>query len=671
MTNCDKSSRPEITWSLMHPTPLDAQYMRRVIAAAASYPVDSFEICAQCHTLLGGMDGLILYEDYPSVSQQLDRQGILDNRENFRQILSLAHAAGKPVYYWHREVIVPKGLVDVMPELLDANGEFNLLGEAYEKLLRYKLRSTFEALPELDGLVLTLTEADYSAIHNSTPDVYPPEKVVQHVTEIFADELRSRGKRFILRSFGSIAEDYDQILAGAALAAKNFSFEIETKITPYDFDPFLPLNPFLRKQPGATLGAECDCVGEFMGAGNFPLEHIEKIVGYVRAGQAAGVDRWTIRIDRIGNSAIDISQQNLYAYMTAICDTTATAQSIRTQWKNEHYPQECREQLAELDRLSFEAAIRTYFIDGQVIFHGNYSMKYLKAGFVFALFQPEGGSLEMGKGVWSIITTKPAPGRQNILKEKDKAVELADKGYEIASSLGEAAGFRLQLWDNARRVTRSIRELCRCICAYFDDMEAGDAEARSMKAAIATAREELNRLSGHDINTHKRSVLNGLEHRHKEVNRSLEEICMEPIAAILQELPEEFEAEWNARKRFMAGAVDCVITGALTCDYRIGRYMHASHAMIYNGRPSRWAGNQVFPNGFFDLKMKPGKTLHVYGAPEEAAEFMLTCNGVKKQCKFNDAGEFEMALPEAVSVELRFEKAPGFGYPRFFAVVVR
>ena len=32
---------PEVTWSLMHPTPLNVDYMKRVITEAANYKVDS------------------------------------------------------------------------------------------------------------------------------------------------------------------------------------------------------------------------------------------------------------------------------------------------------------------------------------------------------------------------------------------------------------------------------------------------------------------------------------------------------------------------------------------------------------------------------------------------------------------------------------------------------
>ena len=100
----------EITWSLMHPTPLDADYMQKVIfhADRSSVQVDSFEICALCHSALGGLDGLVRYEEYPSV--KVDRSAVEENIHVFNKILDLAHASGRKVYYWHREVVAFPGI---------------------------------------------------------------------------------------------------------------------------------------------------------------------------------------------------------------------------------------------------------------------------------------------------------------------------------------------------------------------------------------------------------------------------------------------------------------------------------------------------------------------------------------------------------------------------------
>ena len=663
---------PEITWSLMHPTPLDPDYVRRLVGKAAEYEVDSFEICGQCHTPYGGLDGLTDYREYPDAFASWDQEKVADNRRKLNEILSFSHDAGKKVYLWHREVMIPPGLLKDIPELLDENGEFDLLGEKFAGLIRYKLDRVFEAVPGLDGLVLTLTEADFSAIHNSNTDRYPPEEVVRFIAEIFASELAKRGRFFSMRSFGSIAEDYECILAGVAKLAGKYHFEVETKITPYDFSPFLPLNPFLRKIPGLTLSAECDCVGEFMGQGNMPFEHVHNLVRYVREGQAADVDRFVIRMDRRGNCIFDLYEQNYYAYDRALQDREATAENIRKEWQEKHYPAACRTGLIELDKIGWEMVCKTYFIDGHVLFHGNYCMKYLKAGFIFALFGEAGRTLENGKGIWSILTDKKTPGRTAILKEKEQAVMLADQGLTLLKSLNlPPEDYRHRLWENAVVVTRAVRELVRCIIAYFDDMEQENADFPHLKEQVAASLKEFDRLAGHKVEIVKREFVNGMEHRLKEVNRTIEELVIEPLAAICRELAEEFDAEYAAKKRFLPGSVDCIITGGLTDDWRIVRYMHGSHAILHHGLPSRWAGNRVFPNGFIEMELKRGTELAVYGDPAETRKFTLICDGKRIAAEFDENGVFSLPLPSsAEKVSVRLEK-DGTVYPVFHAVVTR
>ena len=409
---------PEITWSLMHPTPLDPGYVQYLLEKAATYRVDSFEICGQCHSPYGGMDGLIAFEEYPLVHQALDLEKISENQRNMAEILHLSHAAGKKVYYFHREIMVMEGMTESIPDLLDENGEFDLLGKACGDLIRYKIRKTFEVLPDLDGLVLTFTEADFSAIHNSNTEKYPPVEVVRYIGGIFAEELKKRNKFFSIRSFGSIARDYECILAGVEkLSEAGITLDVETKITPYDFDPFLGLNPFLRKSAGNTLSVECECVGEFMGQGYMPFEHVHNLVRYVHQGLAAEADRFVIRMDRRGNCIFDLYEINYYAYDRALQDPALTPDEIRQEFYEKNYPPEIRSSLIELDRLGWEMVTKTYFLDQHVLFHGNYSMKYLKAAFVFSLFHHM-KKLENGRGVWSILADRTSPGKCRIYEEK-------------------------------------------------------------------------------------------------------------------------------------------------------------------------------------------------------------------------------------------------------------
>ena len=89
--------RPEITWSLMHPTPLDPDYVRMLVKKSKNYRVDSFEICGQCHTPYGGLDGLINYREYPSAFASWDQSIVENNQQKLSEIMAESHSAGKAV----------------------------------------------------------------------------------------------------------------------------------------------------------------------------------------------------------------------------------------------------------------------------------------------------------------------------------------------------------------------------------------------------------------------------------------------------------------------------------------------------------------------------------------------------------------------------------------------
>ncbi len=667
---------PEITWSLMHPTDFDPDYMKQVVANTAGYRVDSFEICGPCHKLAGGLDSFLLYEDYPKASANVDRAEIMDNRAKFGAILAAAHSTGRPVLLWHREVVLPEGLTEELPGLLDANGEFDLLGETFGGLIRYKLKKTFEVLPDLDGVVLTLTEAKYSVIHNSCKDRYPADEVVARIVRIFADELAARGKRFVLRSFGSVPQDYEDILAGAATAAEKSAFEIETKITPYDFDPFLSNNPFLRHLPGTTTSAECDGLGEFLGFGNLPGETVDKIVEYVRFGQQHQVDRYVIRLDRKGNPIFDRYMINLYAYARAIDEPGITADRIRQEWARSHYPPSAKDLFLEMGRAGFQLIERTHFIAHNVMFHTSEPvMRYIKAGGILALFKND-IDLHLCSGEWGILSDGRTPGRAAILKEKDEAVAIAEKYYTLISTIKRESGYeseyiwREKLWLNAVIAARAIREFVRCVCAYFEDMKQGDPDGKSLRHEVEEAKKELEHLESlADEQAALPSVCGDYVFRQ---SGSLTDIYLKPFAGICDELLAEYQAEFRAWKKYRPGTVDCVIGGAISNDWRCGRYMHASHAELVDGLPVRIVGNRVFPNGFVRMEMtRPanGGKVRFYGCSRFARDFAVEVDGQRTTCRFDDSWQYELPVkPGSDPVVIQLEKC-GREYPAFHAAV--
>ena len=681
---------PEITWSLMHPVKPDAEYMRAVIAAAAQYHVDSFEICGDVHGSGGGMDGAIRFRDYPAATSALDLRSVTETIASLRAVLKLAHDSGRPVYYWHREVMVPRAVVERIPGLLDENGEFDLLGDAYPQLVRSKLAEFFDNVPEMDGIVLTLTESDYSVIHNSDPRRYPPRAVVRKLVSTFAEELHRRKKRFILRSFGSIAQDYEDILAGVDLLPLATSLEIETKITPYDFSPFLPFNPYLRHSGRCALSAEYDSIGEFLGAGYLPAPDPARVIDSVTYARRQGVERHVIRIDRIGHATFTSPQAvNLLAFDRAILDPNVTAEAVWKQWAAAHWP-DCADRMTAVMQRGIAMVKKTHFIDGHVIFHAfpiQPELKWIQACGILSVFAPN-RSLDVHRDMWGILPDRTSPDRTALRREKDEAVALADEGLADVERLrGQLAASDYETahaaWQRATVVTRAVRAWCRCIAAYFDDMEQQRAGHPTLDAAITAARAELHVPADvASVASAEPGSQAAADHEYGDgepLEDSIEAAYVRPLAQQLPLLQSQYEAEFRERAQWRGrpGVFDFVVCGGFLDDIRVNRSMHASHARLWNGRPARFAGNRVFPNGYMkvSLALPPGRSarLVLQGDAGAARRFSLTIDGRMSGAEFSSAGEYGCEIKGAESglgsVEVRVRKL-GSIYPAIFGLAV-
>lgn len=161
---------------------------------------------------------------------------------------------------------------------------------------------------------------------------------------------------------------------------------------------------------------------------------------------------------------------------------------------------------------------------------------------------------------------------------------------------------------------------------------------------------------------------NGMDHGLFAVLRPVEEVYPVPLLSVCAKLREEYRAEFTARSSF-PNAYDLVIAGGIADKYRIGRCMHASHSMLRDGVPMRWAGNRIFPNGFLDFELKrPGRRYVMIQG--RAPSFAATLDGVRHVCVFGEDGRCRLPMPSGNGrLRLRLEKN-GEDYPEIEAVVV-
>lgn len=624
------SARPEVSWSIMHPTAIDTAYMTRVAAKAAEYGgVDSFEVCGDCHRGYSGINGLSMLEKYPHAAAKVDRAAVEKTRRELKAICDIAHGIGKPLYYWHREIFIPDGLLEDLPSLLDEDGEFDLLGSAYRDWLRYKLDETFRHCPGLDGIVLTLTEADYSVIHNSKPDRYPPQKVVEELVGLFAEEHRKRGKRFILRSFGSNSQDYIDITGGASRAASRHAFEIETKVTEADFVPWLPENPFLRKNPPLTLGAECDALGEYLSAGYLPAAHVGRIREYVASARARGVDRYTIRIDRVGNSIFDSAHEvNLYAYMRFIADPAATEDGVLAEYAGKRFGA-AASGMVPLLKDELEMIRNIHFVASNLVFHSfplKADFKTVKAGGIFSVYR-ENSSLEATKDIWSILKGMRSPSHARILDEKRKGLEMAEAGLKKIESLKDrlpADEYRRQhrAFAAAVKAAKGLQAFAKCCVAYFEDMSAKQDDPVRLRRESDAAVELIESLM-----TDPFDDFTGRKAYFSIVGDNLDRAYFAGLRYYCRELLNEYACERRLRRTYEArtDVVDFVTVGGIYDDNRTIRTMHGAYTKTLPGRVARQAGNAVFPNGTISVRFRdvPGAKAEVALDPSGAQAYTL------------------------------------------------
>jgi len=627
---CGDRKSPEISWSIMHPTAIDTNYMARVAAKAAEYGgVDSFEVCGDCHRGYSGINGLSMLERYPHAHANVDPAAVEQNRREMAAICEIAHAAGKPLYYWHREIFIPKGLLEDLPGLLDADGEFDLLGNDYRDWLRYKLDETFRHCPGLDGIVLTLTEADYSVIHNSNPSRYPPQKVVEELVGLFAEEHERRGKRFILRSFGSNTQDYIDIIGGAKRAAAKHAFEIETKVTEADFVPWLPKNPFLKKNPPLTLGAECDALGEYLSAGYLPAAQVGRIREYVESAREEGADRYTIRIDRVGNSIFDSAHEvNLYAYMRFIRDPSATEDGVIAEYAAKRFGDAAGE-MANIVKGELEMIRNIHYVASNLVFHSfplKANFKTVKAGGIFSVYR-ENSSLEATKDIWSILSHMRTPSHAQILAEKEKGLEMAEAGLKKIESLrgkmpADEYARQHRAFAAAVKAAKTLQAFAKCCVAYFEDMAARRDEPVSLRRESESAVRVIESMMDNPADD-----FTGNKAYFSVVGKNLDRAYFAGARYYCRELLNEYACERSLRRAYEARAdvIDFVTVGGIYDDNRTIRTMHGAYTQTLPGRVVRQAGNPIFPNGTISVQFSdaPGAVVEVSLDPSGSKEYSM------------------------------------------------
>ncbi|MHC4873947.1 MAG: hypothetical protein ACYTFY_19025, partial [Planctomycetota bacterium] len=279
-----------------------------------------------------------------------------------RRVFGKLKEQNKEIAFWSHELAAPGKIIELCPELSTGRGDIDLTHPLLTEWVQDKYRAFFKAAPEVDVIVLTMTEVEFPVMHRFDSPLSPAE-CIEWLCRTIHSVCEEEGKTLSVRPFSAITADYEA--AREALLNLPNSIEIMLKSDPFDWDPFLPINPALKTYDPKRLTVEFDLGSEYFGRGMLPVvhpEYLQERIDYVRQLGVSGV---TGRVDRRGISALNREGRLNVAYFSACTvDPDLDAAEFLNAETNTQY--KCSDSEALLKELcdSFTVVCKTLYVDG-------------------------------------------------------------------------------------------------------------------------------------------------------------------------------------------------------------------------------------------------------------------------------------------------------------------
>ena len=553
----------------------------------AGLPFDRFELCTE------GMGPERAYEYRVLPKLNAFKEFRPELAAELRHVLGKAKARGREAVVWTHELCTPKEILTVYPELRTPRGDLNLAHPLMTEFLTHKYDLLFDTVPEIDGIVLTVTEVAFPVAHRFD-NVWAPDECLHWLFRTVYEACKRRGRKLIVRPFSAIVPDYEA--ARRALDRLPADIEVMDKSDPFDWDPFLPLNPELTTYPVERLTVEFDLGAEYFGRGAFPLTFNAYVKERLDLARQLGAPRVIGRLDRRGVSSLDrearISVEFFLAYAADPgIDPAAFAAKRAAELYKSYDPAE----LARLFEQSFEVVKKLFYVDGQLLFHATFgTLTHGQRNVIFETLRPN-QPLAHCAGEWPILADRATPSVAAARREKEEAVALAE---HIRARLAAIAPEEPALQEHAENLVllaRLYRATCAAVQEYILNVRnAGPAPA--FQAACDALDAEVDALQRARGPEWLGNVPKTAAEFASEIRRvfGLEQ-------KVYQELPGLSRAE-------RARLEDCVAAGYPAEGHRLSKFTHGSGTEHGETRCTRKVGIHVQ----YTLAATPGpRTLRV------------------------------------------------------------
>jgi outer membrane protein assembly factor BamB len=311
-------------------------YLRKMIPLAAKEGINHIQLC---HKI--GMQ----------LSEFLEPQ----RNRDVRELIDLAHEHGIKIYVWTHELDeVPSKFIKggrreharqfiVLPdskgqgqETFVQGGKVAAYGDDFWDFMSNRYETLLDALPDLDGVVVTLTETNVPIDDDNlvTSPLTPTERFVKMSQQIY-DVLKPRGKELILRTFTWIKEDFEWMPAAFTQLPEDII--IMSKVNWGDWYQHYPSNPFIGAVAPHRQIIEYDLVGQYHGDTHTPwvcADFLQQEMQYGISKKAAGV---IARVDWGGHAYDSGNEFNAVAYAKLAHDPFLDLDNLWEKWASNKY----------------------------------------------------------------------------------------------------------------------------------------------------------------------------------------------------------------------------------------------------------------------------------------------------------------------------------------------
>lgn len=275
-----------------------------------------------------------------------------------RRLTRLYKQNGIETFAWTHEF-------EAAPKEFIRNDKIDLHDPKFWEWLAAKYRRVFEALPELDGLVLTMSETWRTPFR----DQYFPEdyELSQRVTKIVTtihDAIAPIGKKLWVRTWGNLgAEGLRTTVPKIAEGIRNCppGVAVHNKHTAGDFY-------FLTRSPLVGYFGERDEIIEFDPAGEF---HGQAVVPWCAPEYykrdwdwclSKGADGAVARVDRMANNALGTPNEvTIYALSRYLLDPSVSPDQCWREWTAKRFGPEAAPIAESALRKTDEIINKTFF----------------------------------------------------------------------------------------------------------------------------------------------------------------------------------------------------------------------------------------------------------------------------------------------------------------------